>query len=202
MKKVTSQNLGLDHDYRVGIGINSVLVASRKNIMKYSFDGVNLKKTFQKALPEGMASYCRKYLLSNGHIVLRDYDDKDPTHIYDEDLKLLRSHNGDYGCLIGTPTDLLVYAKKISSSHCAHLQCWQQPPSSADTEASEGRELSWDLSVCRHPHTEYMAIVSSGSKTLDIYNEEGGFCYSSLYDIFFNYYSTKHTSKLFPIIDF
>ena len=179
--KVTSRSIESNH-WMVGIGSNGVLLPNgdEKSLMKYTFDGNQANKIFEKALPDGMTRECRKYLLSSGQIALRERYGKDPTYLYTANLGTLKTYTGDYGILIGTlPHDRLVYAKKTSSSHGHEVHIY-----SADNNhqlvltllPSEGKTWSDYLSTCVNPTTGHMVVVGWRPNTIDVYNMEGWFC--------------------------
>ena len=183
--KVTSHDVESNH-WMVGLGSNGALVANgdKKSLMKYTFDENQANKVFEKALPDGMAAPCRKYLLSSGQIALRECSGSDPTYLYTANLGTLKTYAGDYGRLIGTlPNDSLVYAKKTSSCHGHEVHIY-----SADNNhqrvltllPSDGKTWSDYLSICVHPTTGHMAVVGRSPSTIDVYNMEGWFCSSCI----------------------
>ena len=70
------------------------------------------------ALPRGLSSHCRKYILDNGYIMLRDrMDTIGSTHVFSSALQPLKTYTGNYGELIGTLSpNLLAYNQQSSAS--------------------------------------------------------------------------------------
>ena len=171
----------LDADYSIFAGLagSSALLGfeRKKTLVKFTIVGSQAKMMFEKALPAGMDADCSKYILHDGRIVLRARNNNDPTHIYSADFTTKNTYKGNYGHLMGTlPQASLVYAKEISP-----ILGWEVQIYNADNNhhqvltlrPSKGRKWSKShLSVCRNPHTGYMAAVHT-MKTLDIYNEKG-----------------------------
>ena len=184
--KAISPCLGSDYRYCVGLASSAALLAdvSNNTLVKYAIDGSDAQKMFEKALPDGMKAECCKYLLNDGRIVLREFRGKDPTHIYTDNLTTKTTYKGDYGRLIGTLSpDLLIYAKKTSSSHGYEVHIYSADNNHKQVmtlKPSAGKRWYWKLSVCRHPYNGYMAVVNHSPNTLDIFNEGGWLCYHFL----------------------
>ena len=178
--KAPSLDLGSYYHWVVGIGHNAAILGhyNNKTICKYTIDSHHIEEIYAKPLPDGFQQHCRKYLLPDGCIVLRDINGNDPTKIYTANLVHMKTYSGEYGWLIGTlGSDMIAYVKNTASSHGYEVHIY-----SADNnhqrvlrlKPSEDRKWSWCLSVCMHPHTGYMAVVCNRPHTVDIYNKQGG----------------------------
>ena len=182
--KASPHDLGSNYSYMVEISHNAAILAHRQSntILKYTMDSHDIKKVYLKLLPDGFQKDCRKYLIGDDRIVLRENNGSDPTRIYTSNLELMKTYVGDYGQMIGTVgNDMIVYTKMTSRHGCeVHIY-------SADNNhqlvltliPSAGRKWTYgnygNLSVCRHSQARHIAVVDHENKGLDIYNKEGGF---------------------------
>lgn len=166
----------------IGLGNGAaLLVDGNKTLVKYTVTEGKFRMMFNKELPSDMADNCRKYLLANGRILLRNVN-KDPTVIYTDELEKIYSYSGGYGNLIGTLSpDHIVYAKKSSSgqSHELHIySAGKYHQRVMVLQPSGGRKWSESLSVCQHPKLGLIAVVGHSPNFLDVFNAEGGSLYS------------------------
>lgn len=173
--KLFFHNLRFSGHWNIGLGNGVALMANRDStsLVKYAVDTHQADKVWERSLPEGMGTVCRKYTLADGHIILRD-GNNDPTQVYDGDLHKLQEYSVGKHWLVGTlPLDLRVYVEKTSTDDYQlyvhdddELHHWTLMP------AGE-LKWSWNLSVCQHPESAYMAVVDKYNKSLDVYNSMG-----------------------------
>ena len=165
----------------MGLTSSAALLAdmNKKTLVKYTIGRSKLKKMFEKILPDYVDEDCCKYVLSDGRIVLRALFGRDATYIHTDNLELLNTYTGAYGCLRGTlPPDLLVYAKRTTANHRCEVHIYSvdnKHQRALILRPSEGRKWSeLSLSICSHPSTGNLVIVGRFPNTLDIYNGKGG----------------------------
>ena len=165
------------YHHMAGLQGNAGLLANanKGTLVEYNFDGNGIKKTLEKSLPHNVSAEYRKYRLQDGQIAFKERWGKGTTFIYTEDLQVCTEYTKDYGELIGAlPSNCLAYAKNgqvhVYDRDHHQLQVLTLQP-------SKGNKLSEHLSVCAHPTTGYIVIVSRNPNCLDIYNSNGEFTY-------------------------
>ena len=87
---------------------------NQETIVKFHLDSKQQHRTSSCSMPlrYGFNTDCRKYILDNGCIVLRELDDANgPTYVYSSTIQPLETYTGDYGEIIGAFShDRLAYS--------------------------------------------------------------------------------------------
>ena len=131
-----------------------------------------LTHTYSMRLPQGLDADCRKYILDDGRIVLRDLQGtQGPTHVYTSTLQPLKTYTGNYGILIGTMSpDLLAYSNKSSSQQGHEIRIYSLDNNHRLVMTIAPPGSYGNLSICKHPTCQYFVAVDASGRSLNIYN--------------------------------
>ena len=171
LTQLFSQPLGFLGHWNIGLGNGAAIVGNRDNttLVKYGVDTNQANRIWAECLPQGIGTCCRKYTLGDGKVVLRD-GNNDPTKIFSKTFGPVQAQNVGRDWLIGTlPPDLKVYVRKTSIDNY-QLHVHNRNEYKLMLRPFRWSKWSWNLSICQHPESGYMAVVDTFNQSLDIYN--------------------------------
>ena len=179
--KVGMLDIG-NQDAEVGFGYNGECLVGTKqssNLNLYQFTNNQHKLLWRKPIPNGLNYNCRKFIAPSGTIVMRNPGyDKQPTPVFDRDLKPLKYFTPTSDYINGLHRDDYITYFKLCRDHTRGAILLKSLKNhnllvELDQPFQGSLQLGDWVHLCANPTSGWIVLVNYRQKWLDIFDDSG-----------------------------